>query len=77
MKSFMGKLEHLLEIGGTKKDITLLVISGVALIFSLTGILDFLPFNIARQKIQYCLGFNHFVWCADYFRSDYWACHSV
>ena len=67
MKSFMGKLEHLLEIGGTKKDITLLVISGVALIFSLTGILDFLPFNIAWVSII----------CADYFRSDYWACHSV
>lgn len=54
MKSFMGKLEHLLEIGGTKKDITLLVISGVALIFSLTGILDFLPFNIAWVSIILC-----------------------
>ena len=27
--SFMEKLEHLMEIGGTKKDIVLLVISGV------------------------------------------------
>ena len=34
MKSFMGKIEHLLELGGTKKDITLLAISGAALIFS-------------------------------------------
>ena len=28
MKSLMEKLEHLLELGGIKKDITLLVISG-------------------------------------------------
>ena len=54
MKAFMGKLEHLLEIGGTKKDITFLVVSGVALIFSLTGILDFLPFNIAWVSIILC-----------------------
>lgn len=54
MKAFMGKLEHLLEIGGTKKDITLLAISGAALIFSLTGILDFLPFNIAWVSIILC-----------------------
>lgn len=54
MKSFMKKLEHLLETGGTKKDITLLVISGVALIFSLTDILNFLPFNIAWVSIILC-----------------------
>lgn len=54
MKAFIGKLEHLLEIGGTKKDITLLVLSGLALIFSLTGILDFLPFNIAWVSIVLC-----------------------
>lgn len=30
--SFMEKLEHLMEIGGTKKDIVLFVISGVATI---------------------------------------------
>lgn len=53
MKSFMGKIEHLLELGGTKK-ITLLAISGAALIFSLTGILDFLPFNIAWVSIILC-----------------------
>lgn len=54
MKSFMGKIEHLLELGGTKKDITLLTISGAALLFSLTGILDFLPFNIAWVSIILC-----------------------
>lgn len=31
----MEKLEHFLELGGTKKDITLLVISGIALIVSI------------------------------------------
>lgn len=54
MKTFMEKLEHLLEIGGTKKDITLLVLSGIALIFSLTGVLDFLPFDIAWVSIALC-----------------------
>lgn len=54
MKAFIEKIEHLLEIGGTKKDITLLVLSGIALIFSLTGVLDFLPFNIAWVSIVLC-----------------------
>ena len=45
MKKLMEKLERLLELGGTKKDIALLVISSVALIVSLTGIQ--LPFNAA------------------------------
>lgn len=35
MKLAMEKLEHFLELGGTKKDITLLVISGIALIVSI------------------------------------------
>ena len=35
MKLAMEKLEHFLELGGTKKDITLLVISGIALIISI------------------------------------------
>ena len=54
MKALMEKLEHLLEIGGTKKDIIFLVISGIALICSLTGILDFLPFDIAWVAIILC-----------------------
>ncbi len=40
VKPAMEKLEHFLELGGTKKDITLLVISGVALIVS---IFDLVP----------------------------------
>ena len=35
MKKCMEKLESLLELGGTKKDIALLVISGIALLCSL------------------------------------------
>ena len=45
MKSLMKKLEHLLELGGTKKDIVLLVISGISLILSLIDSkMDILPF---------------------------------
>lgn len=49
----MKKLEELLEIGGTKKDIALLVISGIALLIS---ILDFpkLPFDAAWIAIILC-----------------------
>ena len=32
MKRVMERLEHLLELGGIKKDITLLVISGIAVV---------------------------------------------
>ena len=35
MKNLIGKLEDLLELGGTKKDITFLVISGIALLGSM------------------------------------------
>ena len=38
MKKLMEKLEHLLEWGGTKKDIAFLAVSGIALIVSLTGL---------------------------------------
>lgn len=41
MKKAMKKLEKLLEIGGTKKDIALLVISGIALLLSI-----FKPFSL-------------------------------
>ena len=45
VKLAMEKLEHFLELGGTKKDITLLVISGIALIVS---IFDLVPFATTR-----------------------------
>lgn len=53
MKQFMEKLEHLLELGGMKKDITLLIFSGIALVLSLAKILP-LPFDIAWVSILLC-----------------------
>lgn len=53
MKKIIKKLENLLELGGVKKDITLLVISGVALFLSLTGAIR-LPFNVAWVAIILC-----------------------
>lgn len=61
MKRIMEKLETLLEWGGLKKEIILLVISGIFLLLSLFHIP--LPFSIA--------------WVADYFRSHHRAGHSV
>lgn len=53
MKRAMEKLEHLLELGGIRKDITLLVISGVAVVCSLLGI-QLLPFDMAWIAIVLC-----------------------
>ncbi len=53
MKQAMEKLEHLLELGGIKKDVTLLIISGVAIVASLAGIQP-LPFAIAWVAIILC-----------------------
>ena len=53
MKCFMKKLEALLELGGMKKEIALLVISGIALVLSLTGIVR-LSFDIAWIAIILC-----------------------
>ena len=46
MKRLMEKLEQLLELGGTKKDIVLLVLSGIALVISIFDLLP-LPFDAA------------------------------
>ena len=49
----MKRLEHILEWGGTKKDITLLVISGIAMLVSIFfG--DSLPFDPAWVSILLC-----------------------
>ena len=53
MKQIMEKLEHLLELGGIKKDVALLIISGAAIIASLAGIQP-LPFDIAWVAIILC-----------------------
>lgn len=54
MKKITEGLEHLLELGGTKKDIAFLVISGVALILSLTGVTSALPFDISWVAVILC-----------------------
>ena len=57
MKKTMYRLEELMEIGGTKKDIALLIIGGVSLILSLLNSrLHFLslPFAIAWVAIILC-----------------------
>lgn len=53
MKRLMERLEHLLELGGIKKDITLLVISGVAVVCSLLKFQPF-PFDTAWFAIVLC-----------------------
>ena len=53
MKKLLEHLEHFLEWGGIKKDIALLIISGAALILSLTGAVS-LPFDIAWVAIILC-----------------------
>lgn len=49
----MKPLEHLLELGGIRKDITLLVLSGIAVVLSLAGVQP-LPFDIAWVAILLC-----------------------
>ena len=53
MRQAMEKLEKLRETGGTKKDITLLVISAAAVICSLLKLQPF-PFDIAWIAIILC-----------------------
>lgn len=53
MKKVVEKLEYILEIGGIKKDITLLVISGIGLIISLFHLVP-LPFNAAWLAVILC-----------------------
>lgn len=51
VKLAMEKLEHFLELGGTKKDITLLVISGIALIVSIFDLVP-LPFDTSWPRLS-------------------------
>ncbi len=53
MKDFMRKIEVLMEIGGVKKDIVFLIISGLSLFLSLTGLIK-LPVNLAWVAIILC-----------------------
>ena len=49
----MKKLEQLLELGGTKRDLIFLVISGIALLSSIAGFQPF-PFDMAWIAIVLC-----------------------
>ena len=53
MKSLMKKLEALLELGGIKKDVVLLAVSGAAVIGSLLRLHPF-PFDLAWIAIILC-----------------------
>lgn len=53
MKKIILKLEYLLNLGGTKKDIVLLVVSGVALLVSIFDLIH-LPFDMAWIAIVLC-----------------------
>ncbi len=53
MKTLMGKLEFLLGLGGVKKDIVLLVFSGVSLLISIFNWFS-LPFDAAWIAILFC-----------------------
>ena len=53
MKHLMEKLEQLLELGGIKKDVTFLVISGISVICSLLK-WNPLPFDMAWVAIVLC-----------------------
>ncbi len=53
MRKLMHQLEKVLEIGGTKKDIVLLIISGLALICSIFHLQPF-PFDLAWVAIILC-----------------------
>lgn len=55
MKSCMHQLEYLLEFGGIKKDIVLLILSGSALLVSLFDVVP-LPFDAAWIAIILCGG---------------------
>lgn len=54
MKKMMKRLEELLEVGGTKKDIILLVISGISLVLSLTLHTKILGADISWIAIVLC-----------------------
>ncbi len=53
MKRWMEKLEAFLELGGVKKDITCLVLSGITLLLSIFPVIP-LPFDFAWIAILLC-----------------------
>ena len=53
MKKIIEKVEQVMELGGTKKDIVCLVLSGIALIISIFDLIP-LPFDAAWVAIILC-----------------------
>ncbi len=53
MNKVIEKMDYLLELGGLKKDITFLVISGISLLLSIFKVVN-LPFDIAWVAIILC-----------------------
>lgn len=53
MKRIISKIEWFMELGGTKKDIVFLIISGIALLLSILKIVP-LPFDIAWVSVILC-----------------------
>ncbi len=53
MKTLLVRLENFIEFGGVKKEITLLILSGVALVMSLCGWEPF-PFDMAWIAVILC-----------------------
>lgn len=53
MKNFIEKLEQLMELGGLKKDIIFLILSGISLLVSLFDLI-LLPFDAAWIAIVFC-----------------------
>lgn len=53
MKQLIEKLENILDIGGIKRDIVFLILSGIALLASILGFQPF-PFDIAWIAIILC-----------------------
>ena len=53
MKKVIEKIQQFLELGGIKKDIVLLVISGISLLLSIFHVVP-LPFDIAWVAIILC-----------------------
>ena len=53
IKNFLEKVERFMELGGAKKDIALLIISGISLIFSIFNLIP-LPFDAAWVAIILC-----------------------
>ena len=64
MKKRTEKLEHFLELGGTKENLSSLIISGIALSFSIFDLLP-LPFDTAWV----C---DYPLWYPQYFGGAYW-----